>query len=130
MKKKILILLISALIPQVGWAGDFPALTSSWQAERDMASVQLVRLWLSRFPKPLLEKETLKFVDREIKLSIVNPDARLLVNDPEFDAQEIPVSLLMVILRQNGIILDPAVFFAGKHFIVSSPKGGLTHAAQ
>ena len=130
MKKKILILLISALIPQVGWAGDFLALTSSWQAERDMASVQLVRLWLSRFPKPLLEKETLKFVDREIKLSIVNPDARLLVNDPEFDVQEIPVSLLMVILRQNGIILDPAVFFAGKHFIVSGPQGGLTHAAQ
>jgi len=130
MKKKILILIISGLIPHLSWAGDFPALTSSWQSERDMASVQLVRLWLSGFPKPLLEKETLKFVDREIKLSIVSPDARLLVNDAEFDAQEIPVSLLMVILRQNGIILDPSVFFAGKHFIVSGPQGGLTHAAQ
>jgi len=130
MKKILLALTIFALLPHMAWAGDFPTLTSSWQAERDNASIQLVRLWLSGVPRPLLQKETLRFVDREIKLSVISPDAELLVNDPQFNAQDIPISLLMVILKQNGLSLDPATFFAGKEFLVLNPQGGITHAAQ
>jgi len=130
MKKKLLVLIVSVLLPHMAWAGDFPTLTSSWQAERDNASIQLVRMWLSGAPEPLLQNETLRFVDREIKLSVISPDAELLVNDPQFNAEEIPVSLLMVILTQNGISLDPANFFAGKEFLVLNPQGGITHAAQ
>ena len=130
MKKNLLLLIVSVLLPHMAWAGDFPTLTSSWQVERDNAGIQLVKMWLSGTPKPLLQKETLRFVDREIKLSVINPDAELLVNDPQFNAKEIPVSLLMVILKQNGISLDPAAFFAGKEFVVLKPQGGITHAGQ
>ena len=130
MKKKLLILIISALLPHSAWAGDFPNLNSTWQAERDAASVQVVRMWLSGAPEPLLQKEILRFMDREIKLSIISPDARLLVSDPKFDAQQIPISLLVVILRQNGILLDPADFFAGKKFYVLTSESGGWHAAQ
>ena len=87
MKKKLLILIIFALLPHLAWAGDFPNLNSTWQAERDAASVQVVRMWLSGAPGPLLQKEILRFMDREIKLSIISPDARLLVSEPKFDAQ-------------------------------------------
>ena len=130
MKKKLLILIISTLLPHMAWAGDFPNLNSTWQAERDAASVQVVRMWLSGAPGPLLQKEILRFIDREIKLSIISPDARLLVSDPKFDAQQIPISLLVVILRQNGILLDPADFFAGKKFYVLTSESGGWHAAQ
>jgi hypothetical protein len=130
MKKKLLILIISTLLPYSAWAGDFPNLNSTWQAERDAASVQVVRMWLSGAPRPLLQKEILRFMDREIKLSIISPDARLLVSDPQFDAQQIPISLLVVILRQNGIMLDPADFFAGKKFFVLAPQSGGRHAAK
>ena len=71
MKKKLLILIISTLLPYSAWAGDFPNLNSTWQAERDAASVQVVRMWLSGAPRPLLQKEILRFMDREIKLSII-----------------------------------------------------------
>ena len=87
-------------------------------------------MWLSGAPGPLLQKEILRFMDREIKLSIISPDARLLVSDPKFDAQQIPISLLVVILRQNGILLDPADFFAGKKFYVLTSELGGWHAAQ
>ena len=130
MKKKLLILIISTLLPYSAWAGDFPNLNSTWQAERDAASVQVVRMWLSGAPGPLLQKEILRFMDREIKLSIISPDARLLVSEPKFYAQQIPVSLLVVILRQNGIMLDPADFFAGKKFYVLTSESGGWHAAQ
>ena len=130
MKKKLLILIISILLPHSAWAGDFPNLNSTWQAERDAASVQVVRMWLSGAPGPLLQKEILRFMDREIKLSIISPDARLLVSEPKFDAQQIPISLLVVILRQNGILLDPADFFAGKKFYVLTSESGEWHAAQ
>ena len=130
MKKKLLILIISILLPHSAWAGDFPNLNSTWQAERDAASVQVVRMWLSGAPGPLLQKEILRFMDREIKLSIISPDARLLVSDPKFDAQQMPISLLVVILRQNGILLDPADFFAGKKFYVLTSESGGWHAAQ
>ena len=130
MKKKLLILIISILLPHSAWAGDFPNLNSTWQAERDAASVQVVRMWLSGAPGPLLQKEILRFMDREIKLSIISPDARLLVSEPKFDAQQIPISLLVVILRQNGILLDPADFFAGKKFYVLTSESGGWHAAQ
>ena len=130
MKKILLILIISTLLPYSAWAGDFPNLNSTWQAERDAASVQVVRMWLSGAPGPLLQKEILRFMDREIKLSIISPDARLLVSDPKFDAQQIPISLLVVILRQNGILLDPADFFAGKKFYVLTSESGGWHAAQ
>jgi hypothetical protein len=130
MKKKLLILIISILLPHSAWAGDFPNLNSTWQAERDAASVQVVRMWLSGAPGPLLQKEILRFMDREIKLSIISPDARLLVSDPKFDAQQIPISLLVVILKQNGILLDPAGFFAGKKFFVLAPQSGGWHAVR
>ena len=130
MKKKLLVLIISTLLPKMAWAGDFPNLNSTWQAERDAASVQVVRMWLSGAPEPLLQKEILRFMDREIKLSIISPDARLLVSDPKFDARQIPISLLVVILRQNGILLDPADFFAGKKFYVLTSESGGWHAAQ
>ena len=130
MKKKLLILIIFALLPHLAWAGDFPNLNSTWQAERDAASVQVVRMWLSGAPGPLLQKEILRFMDREIKLSIISPDARLLVSEPKFDARQIPISLLVVILRQNGILLDPADFFAGKKFYVLTSESGGWHAAQ
>ena len=130
MKKKLLILIIFALLPHLAWAGGFPNLNSTWQAERDAASVQVVKMWLSGAPGPLLHKEILRFMDREIKLSIISPDARLLVSDPKFDAQQIPISLLVVILRQNGILLDPADFFAGKKFYVLTSESGGWHAAQ
>ena len=130
MKKKLLILIISILLPHSAWAGDFPNLNSTWQAERDAASVQVVRMWLSGAPGPLLQKEILRFMDREIKLSIISPDARLLVSEPKFDAQQIPISLLVVILRQNGILLDPADFFSGKKFYVLTSESGGWHAAQ
>jgi hypothetical protein len=55
MKKKLLILIISALLPHLAWAGDFPNLNSTWQAERDAASVQVVRMWLSGAPGPLAD---------------------------------------------------------------------------
>ena len=130
MKKILLILIIFALLPHWAWAGDYPNLNSTWQAERDAASVQVVRMWLSGAPGPLLQKEILRFMDREIKLSIISPDSRLLVSDPKFDAQQIPISLLVVILRQNGILLDPADFFAGKKFYVLTSESGGWHAAQ
>ena len=130
MKKKLLILIISILLPHSAWAGDFPNLNSTWQAERDAASVQVVRMWLSGAPGPLLQKEILRFMDREIKLSIISPDSRLLVSDPKFDAQQIPISLLVVILRQNGILLDPADFFSGTKFYVLTSESGGWHAAQ
>ena len=130
MKQKLLILIISILLPHSAWAGDFPNLNSTWQAERDAASVQVVRIWLSGAVGPLLQKEILRFMDREIKLSIISPDVRLLVSDPNFDAQQIPTSLLVVILRQNGILLDPADFFAGKKFYVLTSESGGWHAAQ
>ena len=130
MKKKLLILIIFALLPHLTWAGDFPNLNSTWQAERDAASVQVVRMWLSGAPGPLLHKEILRFMDREIKLSIISPDARLLVSDPKFDAQQIPISLLVVILRQNGIMLDPADFFADKKFFVLTSEAGGWHAVK
>ena len=130
MKKILLILIISTLLPQSAWAGDFPNLNSTWQAERDAASVQVVRMWLSGAPGPLLQKEILRFMDREIKLSIISPDARLLVSDSKFDAQQIPISLLVVILRQNGIMLDPADFFAGKKFYVLTSQSGGWHAVR
>ena len=130
MKKILFILIISILLPHSAWAGDFPNLNSTWQAERDAASVQVVRMWLSGAPGPLLQKEILRFMDREIKLSIISPDARLLVSEPKFDAQQIPISLLVVILRQNGILLDPADFFAGKKFYVLTSESGGWHAAQ
>ena len=130
MKKKLLILIIFALLPHLAWAGDFSNLNSTWQAERDAASVQVVRMWLSGVPGPLLHKEILRFMDREIKLSIISPDARLLVSDPKFEAQQIPISLLVVILSQNGILLDPADFFAGKKFYVLTSESGGWHAAQ
>ena len=130
MKKKLLILIISTLLPHMAWAGDYPNLNSTWQAERDAASVRVVRMWLSGAPGPLLQKEILRFMDREIKLSIISPDARLLVSDPKFDAEQIPISLLVVILRQNGILLDPADFFAGKKFYVLTSESGGWHAAQ
>jgi hypothetical protein len=130
MKKKLLILIISTLLPQMVWAADFPSLNSTWQAERDAASVQVVRMWLSGAPGPLLHKEILRFMDREIKLTIISPDARLLVSDPKFDAQQIPISLLVVILRQSGILLDPADFFAGKKFYVLTSESGGWHAVR
>ena len=130
MKKKLCILIISTLLPKMAWAGDFPNLNSTWQAERDAASVQVVRMWLSGAPRRLLHKEVLRFMDREIKLSIISPDARLLVSDPKFDARQIPISVLVVILRQNGIMLDPADFFAGKKFFVLAPQSGGWHAAK
>ncbi|MGB6376020.1 MAG: hypothetical protein WBG24_04795 [Syntrophobacteria bacterium] len=130
MKKKLLILIISTLLPYSAWAGDFPNLNSTWQAERDAASVQVVRMCLSGAPGPLLHKEILRFMDREIKLSIISPDARLFVSDPKFDAQQIPISLLVVILRQNGIMLDPADFFADKKFFVLTSQAGGWHAVK
>ncbi len=122
MKKKLLLLIIFALLPHGAWAGDFPFLKSTWEAERDAASVQVVRMWLSGVPKPPLQKEIVRFLDREIKLSIISPEARLLVSDPGFDGQQIPASLLVIILRQNGVTLDPNGFFAGKRFFVLSPQ--------
>jgi hypothetical protein len=129
MKKKLLILIISTSLPYSAWAGDFPNLNSTWQAERDAASVQVVRMWLSGAPRPLLHKEILRFMDREIK-SIISPDARLFVSDPKFDAQQIPISLLVVILRQKGIMLDPADFFADKKFFVLTSQAGGWHAVK
>jgi len=130
MKKKLLILIISALLPNLAWAGDFSSLESTWQAERDVASVQVVRMWLSGAPEPLLKKEVLRFLDREIKLSVISPKARLFVSDPGFDAQQIPASLLVIMLRQNGIMLDPGDYFAGKRFLVLTPLGGERHVAK
>ncbi|MBW1982229.1 MAG: hypothetical protein JRJ12_13510 [Deltaproteobacteria bacterium] len=125
-----MIITIFMLLPGLTWAGNFPDLSSSWQAERDAASVQVVKMWLSGAPEPLLQEEILRFLDREIKLSIISPDARLLASDPEFDARQIPVSLLLVILRQNGIMIDPGDFFAGKKFFVLAPLSGGRHAAK
>jgi hypothetical protein len=122
MKKKLFILIIAALLPNVVWAGGFPYLESTWEAERDAASVQVVRMWLSGAPKPLLEKEILRFMDREIRLSVISSEARLFVSDPGFDPQQIPASLLVVILGQNGVTLNPDGFFAGKRFFVLSPE--------
>jgi hypothetical protein len=122
MKKKLFILIISVLLPNMAWAGDFPSLESTWEAERDVASVQVVRMWLSGAPKPPLQKEVVRFLEREIKLSIISPEARLMVSDPGFDGQEIPASLLVIILRQNGVTLDPEGFFTGKRFFVLSPQ--------
>jgi len=130
MKKKLLLLIIFALLPHGAWAGDFPFLKSTWEAERDAASVQVVRMWLSGAPKPLLQREILRFMDREIKLSVISSEARLFVSDPAFDAQQIPASLLVVILKQNGIILDPDGFFAGKRFFVLTEQGGQRHVAK
>ena len=81
MKKKLFILIIFSLLPNVAWAGGFPFLKSTWEAERDAASVQVVRMWLSGAPKPLLQKEILRFMDREIKLSVISSEARLFVVD-------------------------------------------------
>jgi hypothetical protein len=36
----------------------------------------------------------------------------------------------VVILRQNGIILDPNGFFAGKRFFVLTGQGGQRHVAK
>jgi hypothetical protein len=130
MKKKFLILIISILLPYLAWAEDFPSLRSTWEAERNAAGVQVVRMWLSGTPKPLLQKEILRFLDREIKLSIISPEAKLLVSDPGFDGQQIPASLLVIILRQNGIMLDPSDYFAGKRFLVLPPEGGERHATK
>jgi hypothetical protein len=122
MKKKLFILIIAALLPNAVWAGGFPFLESTWEAERDAASVQVVRMWLSGAPDPLLEKEILRFMDREIRLSVISSEARLFVSDPGFDPQQIPASLLVVILGQNGVTLNPDGFFAGKRFFVLSPE--------
>ena len=112
----ILMLIIATLLPATARGADYSGLSRAWQAERDAARVQVVRLWLARAPKPVLDRVVLRFVDREIKLSVIDPDARLLFSDPECKNQEIPVFLLMIMLGENGIDLDPATFFAGKHF--------------
>ena len=121
MKKKLLILIICILLPQVAWAGDYPSLESTWEAERDAATVKVVRMWLSGAPKPPIQEEIVRFLDREIKLSIISPEARLFVSEPGFDGQQIPASLLVIILRQYGVSLDPDGFFAGKRLFVLSP---------
>ena len=128
MKKKFLILIIATLLPQVARAGDFPALSRAWEAQRDAASLQVVRLWLSGAQNPLLQEEILRFVGREIKLSILDPDCRIFVSDPEFKHQEVPVSLLMVLLKESGIDLDPTAFFTGKKFLAVTPKRGERYA--
>ena len=122
MKKKLFILIICSLLANVAWAGEFSSLENTWEAERDAATVQVVRMWLSGSPEPPLQKEIVRFLDREVKLSIISSETRLLVSDPGFDAQQIPASLFMIILRQNGVSLDPENFFAGKRFYVLSPQ--------
>ena len=119
----ILMLIIATLLPATVRAADYSGLSRAWQAERDAAGVQLVKLWLARAPKPVLDRVVLRFVDREIKLSVIDPDARLLFSDPECKNQEIPVFLLIIVLRENGIDLDPAIFFAGKHFCLPPKRG-------
>jgi len=122
MKKKLFVLIVCILLPHVTWAGDFPSLENTWEAERDEATVQVVRMWLSGSPEPPLKKEIVRFLDREIKLSIISPDAWLFISDPGFDGQQIPASLLVIMLRQNGVSLELDDFFAGKRFFVLSPQ--------
>ena len=124
MKKTILFLVVTLFFPIAAWAADHAGLSASWQAERDAASIKVVRLWLARAPKPVLDREVFQLVDREIKLSIMDPDARLLVSDSECKNQELPVFLLIRMLREEGIDLHPATFFAGKQFCLPWTRGG------
>jgi hypothetical protein len=94
----------------------------AWLAERDAAAMELVKAWLRQANADTLRKASLELIRWEVLISPCVPPLRsedLYVGD-QADPDRLPASVLVVLLRKQGIDLDPSGYLAGQTFRVKT----------
>lgn len=128
--KKIIMILAFFLLGlyNVSYPADFcnSDLVRSWELERDQAVVRLIKGWLNREPRDVLDAKVLEVIRKETYLATCSPPfdvdnlySRYIENT---NHSLVPVAILKIYLNKNGISLDPRHFFEGRQFCIERGK--------
>ena len=110
-----------------GWAeaGCDADIVRTWQMDRDSAVIRLLKGWLNGQPTEALHPHILTLTRSEVFLHTCAPAGEqpdgYLSHLPQVTLDQVPSAVFMRYLKQHGIDLSPAGFFAGKRFHLLVP---------
>ena len=98
----------------------------TWQMDRDSAVIRLLKGWLNGQPTEALHPHILTLTRSEVFLHTCAPAGEqpdgYLSHLPQVTLDQVPSAVFMRYLKQHGIDLSPAGFFAGKRFHLLEPR--------
>ncbi len=98
----------------------------TWQMDRDSAVIRLLKGWLHGQPMEALHPHILTLTRSEVFLHTCAPAGEqpegYLSHLPQVTLDQVPSAVFMRYLKQHGIDLSPAGFFAGKRFHLLEPR--------
>ena len=116
----IMVLLIGGIsgVAEARCAAD---IVRTWQMERDSAVIRLLKGWLHDQPMEALHPHILTLTRNEVFLQTCAPPGKnqpdgYLSHLPQVNLDQVPSAVFITYLKQHGIDLSPAGFFAGQRF--------------
>ncbi len=98
----------------------------TWQMERDDAVTRLLTGWLHGQPMEALHPHILALTRSEVFLMTCTPPWEqadgYLSHLPQVNLDQVPNAVFITYLKQHGIDLSPAGFFAGQRFHLLEPN--------